>query len=69
MNPSEENIRKQLEHIGVRVYRKVIVSPFNVRDSDAKMARINWLIEKCGYTLSDERAFPPPSPTEEQVTA
>lgn len=59
MKQSEESILKQLQSQGVRVYRKAIVSPFSTRDSPAKCALINFMIEKCGYTLADERAFTP----------
>jgi hypothetical protein len=51
--------------MGVRVYRKVIVSPFSTRDSLDKCALINFMVESCGYTLADERAFPrKPEPVE-----
>jgi hypothetical protein len=64
---TEEKILNQLQAQGIRVYGKVIVSPYSTRDSAAKMQLINFMVEKCGYSLADEKAFPPkpPAPVEE----
>ncbi|MBE3064349.1 MAG: hypothetical protein IMZ69_04955 [Spirochaetes bacterium] len=55
--------------LGVRIYGRAIVSPYSTRDSAAKMQLINFMVEKCGYTLADEKAFPPklPAPAEEAL--
>ena len=59
-------ILDQLVASGIRVYEKTIVSPYSTRDSAAKMQLINFMVEKCGYSLADEKAFPPklPEPVE-----
>lgn len=48
---------KQLQGVGVRVIGKTIISPFSTRDSAAKCALINLMIEKAGYTLSDGKGI------------
>lgn len=54
----ERKIQVALSQLGVRIYRKTIVSNFSTRDSADKCALINFLIESCGYTLADERGYP-----------
>jgi hypothetical protein len=56
----EEKILGQLQGQNVCVHGKHIVSPYRTRDSAAKMQLINFMIEKCGYILADERDFHPP---------
>jgi hypothetical protein len=64
------SILERVKGMGVRVYGRTIVSPFSTKDSPAKCAQINFLVEKCGYTLTDERGFPPkPSEIAEPATA
>jgi len=58
MTITEEKILEDLKSKGIRVYGKRIVSSFKTTDSAERMARINFLVEKCGYTLHDEKGFP-----------
>jgi len=58
----EEKILGHLQAQGIRVYGRTIVSPYSTRDSAAKMQLINFMIEVCGYSLADEKAFPPKMP-------
>jgi hypothetical protein len=64
---NEEKTLAQLHAQGVRVYGKTIVSPFSTKDSAAKMQLINFMVERCGYTLADGKGFPtkPLAPVEE----
>jgi hypothetical protein len=57
MKTQDESVLDQLKAEGVRVYGKVIISPFSTRDTGRKMQLVNLLIEKAGYTLSDGRGF------------
>jgi hypothetical protein len=70
MSITEEKILAQIQALGVRVYGKNIVSPFSTKDSAAKMQLINFMVEKCGYSLADERAYPtkPPEPVQEAAS-
>jgi hypothetical protein len=57
MTVTPERLVTELENMGVRIVGRNIVSPFNMRDLPSKDARINFLIETCGYKLADEKAF------------
>jgi hypothetical protein len=58
VNLTEEKILKGLQSAGIRVYGKTIVSPLSMHDSPNKCQLINFMVERAGYRLIDERGYP-----------
>jgi len=66
----KEELVAELETMGVLFYGHTIVSRFRMTDPPGKDARINFLVEKCGYKLVDEKGYFPKLAKETQgVTA